>query len=92
MDDTDLMLDGNAAAGMLAEVFAGDATRSSGACAHCGTVADIGAQQLYQNPNAPGAVLRCHVCEGALMVFVRRGRTLRVGLPGLRWLDVRIEA
>lgn len=92
MDDTELVLDGNAAAGMLAEVFAGDATRSSGACAWCGTVADIGAQRLYQNPSAPGAVLRCHACEGELIVFVRHGRTMRVGLPGLRWLEVRVEA
>lgn len=83
-----MMLDGNAAAGLLSEVFATEVTSARGACAWCGAIAPIGEQRLYQNPGAPGGVLRCHACDGAMMVFVRRENTLRVGIPGVRWLEL----
>jgi hypothetical protein len=88
MQDDELTLDGNAAAGVLSELFAAEVTSVRGACAWCGAVAAVAEQRLYQNPQAPGGVLRCHACEGAMMVFVRRGEALRVGIPGVRWLDV----
>lgn len=89
MDESQLRLDGNAAAGVLQEIFVQDLTAARGACASCGRVADIGAQHLYMYPLAPGAVLRCNSCESVLMVVVRDGGRHRVGLQGLTWLEIR---
>ncbi|MGA8015148.1 MAG: DUF6510 family protein [Candidatus Dormiibacterota bacterium] len=88
MDERRLTLDGNAVAGLLADVLAPEATAMRGRCASCGSVAPVGAQSLYMHPGAPGAVLRCHTCEGVLLVLVRRQGRVRFGLPGLTWLEV----
>jgi Family of unknown function (DUF6510) len=87
MDDASLRLDGNAFAGMLADVFMPDATAARSACAGCGAVAPIGAQPLYDYPAGPGAVLRCRACQAMLMVIVDAGTRYRVGVAGLTWLE-----
>ena len=87
MDERELRLDGNAAAGLLREVFVAEMTAARGACATCGAVAEMGAQHLYMSPLSPGAVLRCRACEGVLMVAVRGPGRLRLGLQGLVWLE-----
>jgi hypothetical protein len=89
MDDTELRLDGNALAGVLEELFTVDLTAAHGRCAHCGRVAEMGAQHLYRYPRAPGAVLRCSACEGVLLVLVQRPDGYRVTLQGLSWLELR---
>ena len=88
MDDTQLRLDGNAAAGILMEVFVQDLSAARGACADCGTVAPMGSQHLYMYPLSPGAVLRCTSCQAVLMVFVHAGGRYRLGLRGLTWLEI----
>jgi hypothetical protein len=88
MDDAQLRLDGNAAAGTLSEVFACDVTAARGACASCGAVAEMGGQHLYMFPRAPGAVLRCNRCEAVLMVLVHGGGHYRLSLRGLTWLEL----
>jgi hypothetical protein len=88
MDDTQVRLDGNAAAGMLREVFADDLSGASGQCAACGITAQIGGQHLYMHPLSPGAVLRCQSCENILMVFVHAGGRYRFGLQGLKWIQI----
>lgn len=92
MDESQLRLDGNAAAGLLREIFVDELTAARGACAACGLVSDMGAQHLYMYPHAPGAVLRCQSCESVLMVVVRNGSRQRFGLQGLIWLEVREPA
>ena len=72
MAATDLRLDGNALAGALEDVFQRDVTTALGECAHCGRVAEFGAQHLYLSPRAPGAVVRCADCDGLLLVLVMR--------------------
>jgi hypothetical protein len=88
MDESQLRLDGNAAAGLLQELFVHEVTTVRGACASCGNVAELGAQHLYMYPHAPGAVLRCRSCEGALMVVVHHGERFRLGMPGFVWLEM----
>jgi hypothetical protein len=88
MDDTQLRLDGNAAAGMLSELFTYDMTTARAACASCGAVAEMGSQDLYMYPLSPGAVLRCRTCQTVLMVFVHGGGRYRLSLRGLTWLDL----
>jgi hypothetical protein len=83
-----LRLDGNAAGGVLQEIFVGEFTAARGACAACGAIGEMGAQHLYMAPRAPGAVLRCAACEGVLMVVVHGGGRVRLGLRGLVWLEM----
>jgi hypothetical protein len=87
MDERQLRLDGNAAGGLLQELFVHELTSARGACASCGAVAEIGAQHLYMYAQAPGAVLRCGSCEAVLMVLVHAGGRYRLGLNGFAWLD-----
>jgi uncharacterized protein DUF6510 len=68
MDDADLRLDGNAAAGLLREVFAMEMTTAAGTCASCGVTNVLAAAHLYGQ--APGAVLRCPICTAMLMCIV----------------------
>jgi Family of unknown function (DUF6510) len=88
MDETQLRLDGNAAAGIFRELFVHEMTVARGACASCGSIAQLGAQELYMFPLSPGAVLRCNRCHGVLMVVVHGGGRYRAGLQGLSWLEI----
>jgi hypothetical protein len=65
----DLHLDGNAVAGMLAEVFSVEATTAVVTCASCGATGAVGAVMVYSY--APGVVLRCPDCSQVLMRFAR---------------------
>jgi hypothetical protein len=72
-------LDGNAAAGLLREVFAFDATAARTTCAGCARVAPIGELRLYAVEM--GAILRCPSCNEAVVRIARTPRGL--------WLDLR---
>ena len=72
-------LDGNAAGGLLREVFAFEATLAPTTCAGCGRTRPMAELMLYAVEL--GAILRCPSCDQAV---VRIGRTSR----GL-WLDLR---
>jgi Family of unknown function (DUF6510) len=87
-DESALRLDGNACAGLLAEVFAHDLTAARGACSSCGAVAQVGAQHLYDYPAGPGAVLRCGTCQHVLLVVVDAGTRYRLSLAGVAWLEI----
>jgi hypothetical protein len=87
MDETQLRLDGNAAAGLLQELFVHETTTMRGECASCGKVAELGAQHLYMYPHSPGAVLRCGGCSTVLMVVVRADGRYRFGVQGFVWLE-----
>ena len=88
MDETQLRLDGNAAAGMLREIFVHEMSTARVACASCGVIAQIGSQHLYMYHLSPGAVLRCHMCQQVLMVLVHNERGYRLGLNGLNWIEI----
>ena len=72
-------LDGNAAGGLLREVFAFDATAARTNCAGCARVAPIGELRLYAVEM--GAILRCPSCNEAVVRIARTPRGL--------WLDLR---
>jgi Family of unknown function (DUF6510) len=87
MDDADLRLDGNAAAGLLQEVFAAEMTTAMCTCASCGADNVLGATHLYLQ--APGAVLRCPSCTAVVMCVVRfPDGGLVVDLSGLRRIQM----
>lgn len=68
--DASVWLDGNAAAGVLGEVFAAEMTTASCRCPECGRRSAVGALHLYGG--AIGSVLRCPSCE-ALVLAITSG-------------------
>jgi len=83
-------LDGNAAAGILSEVFVAEMTVATTTCATCGAMAKVG--QLPAYLSAPGTVLRCAAC-GAAQVRVVRGRDrVWIDLRGVQVLQVGVES
>jgi len=89
MDDRDLRLDGNAVAGLLAEVFAVEPTVGWANCASCGASHQIGALVAYVH--GMGAVLRCPGCNQALLRLGRAPGRVCLDLRGMRWLQVEVE-
>jgi hypothetical protein len=81
-----LRLDGNAAAGLLQEVFAVEVTTAVGTCEGCGAIDAVGAVHVY---GAAGIVLRCPHCDAVLMKIVSAGERIWVDLRGLRTLELR---
>jgi hypothetical protein len=80
-------LDGNAAAGVLEEVFAREMTVAIETCAGCGTSEALGAVHVYLG--GPGMVLRCPHCTNILMCIVHAREEVHVDLSGLRRLELR---
>ena len=83
MDET--RLDGNAAGGLLAEVFAVEMTTARAACAGCGLVAEIGRATAYALEL--GLVLRCAGCEGVLLRITYLGGVYRLAFRGIHLLE-----
>lgn len=81
-----LKLDGNAAAGLLREVFAVEITAATGTCDGCSSVSALGAFVAYTQ--APGVVLRCPHCDAVLMKVVTDGERFWLDLRGLRSLQL----
>ena len=79
-------LDGNAVAGLLAEVFGEEMTLATGTCASCGASGQGGAFVVYAR--APGTVARCAACTSILMVLVTARDVTCVDLRGLATLDL----
>jgi uncharacterized protein DUF6510 len=72
-----LRVDGNAAAGILSELFVPDLTTARAKCAGCGVTRTIGALIVYAH--GMGTVVRCPGCDKVVMRLVRT--TTKV------WLD-----
>jgi hypothetical protein len=83
------MVDGNAIAGLLQEVFAFETTTAIGTCAGCGKAGPIGAVHVYRGA---GTVLRCPYCDNVLAKIVEDGERLWITLAGMRSLQVTATA
>lgn len=81
MDDADRRLDGNAAAGLLAEIFAAEMTVSWATCAHCGAEDQMGRLVVYMR--APGTVFRCSVCGKVVLRIVQGPQRLWMDFSGI---------
>ena len=82
----DNVLDGNAVAGLLSEVFVSEVTAAATRCDGCGAIEALGALRAYVD--APGTVLRCIHCESVVLRFVQDGDRYWLDLRGLRWLQL----
>ena len=79
-------LDGNAAAGILQEIFPFDMTLVQATCTGCGATDAIGALAAYIH--GMGTVIRCPSCDAALIrVAQTRGRTF-LDMRGVRVLQI----
>ena len=87
-DDGATRLDGNAAAGLLSEVFCGEPSSAVIICAGCGAAAAIGALPVYGLEL--GAIVRCPHCDTAVLRVGAAGATLWVDLRGAVSLSIRI--
>ena len=81
----ELMLDGNAVAGMLQEVFAVEVTTAIGMCGSCGAREAIGATHVFRGA---GIVLRCAHCDNVLAKIVRDDTRMWMDFQGVRTLEV----
>ena len=79
-------LDGNAAAGILSEVFALEVTGARGCCGGCGNIAQLGEAMAFVE--APGVVIRCRACESVLLVLVRGDGRYWLGAQGMTWIEL----
>ena len=83
-------LDGNAAAGILQEIFPFEMTLVQATCAGCGATDVIGALAVYMH--GMGMVVRCPSCDTALIrVAQTRGRNF-LDMRGVRVLQINVEA
>jgi len=83
----ELMLDGNAIAGLLQEVFAVEMTTAVGTCGGCGAAGPVGAAHVYRGP---GVVLRCSHYDNVLAKIVKNDSRIWLDLKGIRTLEVAI--
>lgn len=82
-----LMLDGNAVAGLLQEVFAVEMTTAIVTCGCCGATEPVGAVHVFRSA---GVVLCCPHCDSALVTIVKDDTGVRIGFPRLRTLRVAV--
>jgi len=83
----ELMLDGNAVAGVLQEVFAVEMTTAIGMCCNCGAAGPIGALHVYRGA---GIVLRCPHCDNVIGKIVQDDTRVWISLSGARTMQVAI--
>jgi Family of unknown function (DUF6510) len=81
-----LMLDGNAIAGLLQEVFGIEMTTVIGTCAACGAEEPVGAIHVFRGA---GAVLRCPHCDNVLIKIVNAETRVWIASPGVRALEIK---
>jgi len=79
-------LDGNAAAGLLGEVFACEMTVAAVTCEGCGTTASVGEVRVFGSPM--GAIFRCACCDTALVRLARTSRGIWLDMRGARRIFV----
>lgn len=83
-------LDGNAAGGILQEIFPFDMTLVQVTCTGCGTTNAIGAVAVYMH--GMGTVLRCPTCESVLIRVAQAKGRYWLDMRGVRVLQIGVEA
>jgi hypothetical protein len=80
----ELMLDANATAGLLFEIFGVEMTASPTECANCGNEAEIGT--LLAFTQGPGIILRCSACENVVLRIVQTPDAIYLDARGAVYL------
>ncbi len=82
--NSELVLDGNAVAGLLQEVFGTEMTGNRVQCAGCGRVSQVGALLVFGGPM--GSVLRCPSCQTMMMRLASRQDAVWLDMQGITYL------
>jgi Family of unknown function (DUF6510) len=82
--NTALMVDGNAVAGQLEQMFGRDMTMAVARCAGCSREAEIGALMAFTR--GPGVVLRCPACQNAIARIVETPTAIYLDARGAAFL------
>ena len=82
----ELMLDANATAGLLYEIFGVEMTAEPTECANCGREAEVGT--LLAFTQGPGVVLRCSGCEGVVLRIVQTPDAIFLDARGAVYLKL----
>ena len=80
----ELMLDANATAGILYEIFGVEMTASPTECANCGNEGEVG--ELLAFTQGPGIVLRCSTCENVVLRIVQTTEAIYLDARGAVYL------
>jgi hypothetical protein len=89
MRDNNLRLDGNAAGGLLNEMFPFEMTAAEATCGGCGAIRPIGELILYRH--GMGAILRCAGCDRALIRITNIRGYYRLDLSGMSCLQIEAD-
>lgn len=81
----ELVLDGNALAGVLSQVFVSDVTTAQVTCAGCGGIRSLATARLYRTA---GEVLRCSGCGAVLLRLVSAPHRIYLELTGMRCIEL----
>ena len=81
-----MRLDGNAAGGILRDVFTHEMTAAVVTCAGCRAVGPVGA--LLEYGHRMGVVLRCAACDTPVLRIVPTPGFLRLDLSGTLMLTI----
>jgi hypothetical protein len=79
-----LMLDGNAVAGQLQQIFGRDMTTAVARCAGCASDAEMGALMAFTR--GPGVVLRCPRCQAAIARIVETDTAIYLDARGAAYV------
>jgi hypothetical protein len=82
--NTALMVDGNAVAGQLQQIFGRDMTMTMARCAGCARDAAMGALMAFIR--GPGIVLRCPACQNAIARIVETPTAIYLEARGALYL------
>ena len=80
----ELILDANATAGLLHEIFGVDMTAEPTECANCGREGEMGT--LLAFTHGPGVVLRCSGCEQVVLRIIRTPEAIYLDARGAVYL------
>lgn len=83
----ELMLDANATAGLLYEIFGVEMTASPTECANCGNEAEIGT--LLAFTHGPGIVLRCSGCEQVVLRIIQTPNEILLDARGAVYIRLK---
>ena len=83
-------LDGNAAAGILSELFVPDLTAARATCAHCGATRAVGALLVYAH--GMGTVMRCPGCDAVILCVTRTATQVWLDATGARRIIIAAAA
>ena len=79
-------LDGNAAGGVLQEIFPFDMTTVHTDCAGCGSSYVFGELAVYMH--AMGTIVRCPSCDTVLIRVAQMQGNYRLDMQGVRLLQI----